>query len=201
MGFARNIATFRVIRFFFRRSVRYGGFQQADHVRQSAIPRAAPGRVLSRPSRLAVPLAAASAGHGGSAADAADLAQDTFTRLIGTRDLAAVQEPRAYLTTVAKGLMINWLQRQSLERAYLEALAACPEPLAPSPEDRAIVLQTLHDVDAMLNTLPPRAKRAFLLSQLEGMKYEAIAEQLGVSLTSVKRYMQQAFRVCLGAMS
>ena len=63
------------------------------------------------------------------------------------------------------------------------------------------MLQTLHDVDAMLNTLPPRAKRAFLLSQLEGMKYEAIAEQLGVSLTSVKRYMQQAFRVCLGAMS
>jgi len=140
-------------------------------------------------------------GHGGSAADAADLAQDTFTRLIGTRNLAAVQEPRAYLTTVAKGLMINWLQRQSLERAYLEALAACPEPLAPSPEDRAIVLQTLHDIDAMLNTLPPRAKRAFLLSQLEGMKYEAIAEQLGVSLTSVKRYMHQAFRVCLGAMS
>lgn len=140
-------------------------------------------------------------GQGGSVADAADLTQDTFTRLIGTRDLSVVHEPRAYLTTVAKGLMINWLQRQSLERAYLDALAWCPEPQAPSPEDRAIVLETLHEIDAMLNTLSPRAKRAFLLSQLEGMKYEAIAEQLGVSLTSVKRYMQQAFRVCLGAMA
>nr|WP_315593148.1 sigma-70 family RNA polymerase sigma factor [uncultured Cupriavidus sp.] len=140
-------------------------------------------------------------GYGGSAADAADLAQDTFTRLAGTRDLTAVHEPRAYLTTVAKGLMINWLQRQSLERSYLEALAACPEPLAPSPEDRAIVLEALHEIDAMLDALSPRAKRAFLLSQLEGMKYEEIADRLGVSLTSVKRYMQQAFRVCLGAMS
>lgn len=140
-------------------------------------------------------------GHGGSAADAADLTQDTFTRLLGTRDLSTVKEPRAYLTTVAKGLMINWLQRQSLERAYLDALAACPEPLAPSPEQRAIVLETLHEIDAMLDTLAPLARRAFLMSQLEGMKYDAIAEQLGVSLTSVKRYMQQAFRACLGAMS
>lgn len=136
----------------------------------------------------------------GHAADAADLAHDTFTRLIGTRDLSAVQEPRAYLTTVAKGLMVNWLKRQSLERAYLEALATCPEAQVPSPEHRAIVLETLHEIDAMLDALSPRAKRAFLLSQLEGMKYEDIAAQLGVSLTSVKRYMQQGFRVCLAAM-
>ncbi len=30
--------------------------------------------------------------------------------------------------------MINWFQRQSLERAYLDALANLPEDLAPPPE-------------------------------------------------------------------
>ncbi|WP_373847245.1 sigma factor-like helix-turn-helix DNA-binding protein, partial [Delftia acidovorans] len=34
-----------------------------------------------------------------------------------------------------------------------------------------------------------------------GMKYEDIAQQLVVSLTSVKRYMAQAFRQCLVAMA
>lgn len=136
-------------------------------------------------------------GHAGNPADAADLAQDTFTRLIGSRDLASVREPRAYLTTVAKSLMINWLQRRTLERAYLDALATLPEPQVPSPEHRAIILETLHDIDAMLDTLPARVKRAFLLSQLDGLKYEEIAERLGVSLASVKRYMQQAFLRCL----
>ncbi|MDN6860161.1 sigma-70 family RNA polymerase sigma factor [Pseudomonas sp. CAN2814] len=131
---------------------------------------------------------------------AADLAQDTFTRLLGSRRVLEAREPRAYLTTVAKGLMVNWFQRQSLERAYLEALANLPEELAPSPEQRYLVLETLHEVDALLARLPDPVRQAFLLAQIEGLKYEAIAERLGVSLGSVKRYMQQAFRHCLELM-
>lgn len=131
---------------------------------------------------------------------AADLAQDTFTRLLGSRRVLEAREPRAYLTTVAKGLMINWFQRQSLERAYLEALAGLPEALAPSPEQRYLVLETLHEIDALLARLPDPVRQAFLLAQIEGLKYEAIAESLGVSLGSVKRYMQQAFRHCLELM-
>lgn len=132
--------------------------------------------------------------------NAADLAQDTFARLLASRRVLDAREPRAYLTTVAKGLMINWFQRQSLERAYLDALANLPEDLAPPPEQRLMVLETLHEVDALLGSLPDRVRQAFLLAQIEGLKYEAIAERLGVSLGSVKRYMQQAFRQCLELM-
>ncbi len=96
--------------------------------------------------------------------------------------------------------MINWFQRQSLERAYLEALASIPEELAPSPEQRYLVLETLHEIDTLLSRLPDPVRQAFLLAQVEGLKYEAIAERLGVSLGSVKRYMQQAFRHCLELM-
>lgn len=129
--------------------------------------------------------------------DAADLAQDTFVRILGARNVQTIETPRAYLTTVAKGVLVNWYRRQALEQAYLEALAQLPEPQAPSPEERALVLETLQQIDAMLDTLAPVVRRTFLLSQLEGMKYEDIAQQLGVSLTSVKRYMAQAFRQCL----
>ncbi len=132
-----------------------------------------------------------------NACDAADLTQDTFVRILGAREVAAIETPRAYLTTVAKGVLVNWYRRQALEQAYLEALALLPEPQAPSPEQRALVLETLQEIDAMLDTLAPVVRRTFLLSQLEGMKYEDIALQLGVSLTSVKRYMAQAFRQCL----
>ena len=136
----------------------------------------------------------------GCAENAADLAQATFARLLASRRVLDAREPRAYLTTVAKGLMINWFQRQSLERAYLDALANLPEDLAPPPEQRLMVLETLHEVDALLDSLPDRVRQAFLLAQIEGLKYEAIAERLGVSLGSVKRYMQQAFRQCLELM-
>ena len=136
----------------------------------------------------------------GNASDAADLAQDTFVRVLGVQTPPTIARPRAYLTHIAKGILANWCQREALERAYLQALAAMPEALAPSPEQRLLVLQTLHEVDAMLDALKPQARRAFLLSQIEGWKYEDIAHELGVSLVTVKRYMQQGFRGCLALM-
>ncbi|MBD9483657.1 sigma-70 family RNA polymerase sigma factor [Pseudomonas sp. PDM14] len=137
----------------------------------------------------------------GCADNAADLAQDTFARILASRRVLEAREPRAYLTTVAKGLLINWYRRQSLERAYLDALADLPEELAPSLEQRLIILETLHEIDSLLANLPEPVRRAFLLSQIDGLTYPAIAEVLGVSLGSVKRYMQQAFRQCLELMA
>ncbi len=136
----------------------------------------------------------------GCSEQAADLVQDTFVRVMTARDTSSLREPRAYLTTVAKGLMINWFQRQALERAYLDALAALPEPLAPSPEQRLLILESLHEIDAMLNSLPARVRRVFLLSQIEGLKYDEIARRLDVSLATVKRDMKQGFCVCLSVM-
>lgn len=133
----------------------------------------------------------------GNPVDADDLAQDTFTRILVSRDLSTVREPRAYLTTIAKGLVVNWYQRQALERAYLEALAALPETQAPSAEQRYILLETLLEVDRILDALPPKVRRAFLLSQIEEMKYADIAKQMGLSIVTIKRYMKQAFLHCL----
>lgn len=132
----------------------------------------------------------------GNAMDAADLAQDTFARILASQ-VAVIEHPRAYLSCVAKGLLVNWYQRKTLERAYLEALSRLPAPEAPSPEVRWLVLETLHEIDAMLDTLPGPVRRAFLLSQIGGLKYADIALQLGVSLITVKRYMKQALVQCL----
>ncbi|MCE1117749.1 MULTISPECIES: sigma-70 family RNA polymerase sigma factor [Pseudomonas] len=132
----------------------------------------------------------------GNAMDAADLAQDTFARILASK-VTVFNEPRAYLNCVAGGILANWCKRKSLERAYLAALEQLPAPEAPSPETRLVILETLHEIDAMLDTLPALVRRAFLLSQLAGMKYEDIAGQLGVSLITVKRYMKQAFLQCL----
>ena len=129
---------------------------------------------------------------------AADLAQDTFVRvLLRPQVLPTLREPRAYLSTLAKGVISEHWRRQALERAYLDALAAMPEPLALSPEERLELLQTLDEIDAMLDGLAHKAREAFVLSQLEGLTYAAIAERLQISERTVKRYMQQGFERCL----
>ncbi len=134
---------------------------------------------------------------------AADLAQDTFLRVwlkSQTNKTFELQEPKAYLTTVARRLLINHYERQSLERAFLETLEQLPEPLVPSIEEQAIVLETLHELDALLGELPAQVRTAFLMSQLEGLTYEQIASRLNLSVRTVTRYMAQGFRQCLRLM-
>lgn len=134
----------------------------------------------------------------GNAWDAADLSQDTFVRVLASaQPIAQMQEPRAYLVTVGKRLLVNFHQRRSLEQAYLNALASLPEASVPSPEQRWLVLETLHALDELLDGLPAVVRRAFLWSQLEGLGYRQIAERLEVSERTVKRYMAQAYEHCL----
>ena len=130
--------------------------------------------------------------------DAADLSQDTFLRVLASPQvLSELREPRAYLLTVGKRLLVNFHKRRSLEQAYLEALANLPEAQMPSPEQRWLLLETLQALDELLAGLPPAVRRAFLWSQLEGLNYAQIAERLAVSERTVKRYMAQAYEHCL----
>lgn len=127
--------------------------------------------------------------------EAADLAQDTFVRLL-KQCPAELQEPRAFLATVARSVLIDHCRRMSLERAYLQTLMLMPEPVSPSPEERAVVLQALEQIDRMLDGLGTRARSAFLLAQLDGLTYKEIAQRLGVSLSSVEKYMAAALTHC-----
>ncbi|KAG0742320.1 hypothetical protein G6F24_016511 [Rhizopus arrhizus] len=86
---------------------------------------------------------------------------------------------------------------RALERAYLEYLAQLPEPVLPSLEEQALVREALQQIDAMLDGLPAMARRVFLQAQFDGLRYEAISEQLGLSLSTVKRHMKRALMGCL----
>ncbi|MFJ4291760.1 sigma-70 family RNA polymerase sigma factor [Cupriavidus sp. NPDC089707] len=133
----------------------------------------------------------------GSADHAADLAQDTFVRLLHSERVPAeMDEPRAYLTTVAKNLVSNHWRREKLEQAYLQALAHAPREVERSPESRAIVLETLLELDRLLDGLQPVVRQAFLLSQLDGHTHAQVAEALGISVPSVKRYIVKALQRC-----
>ena len=105
----------------------------------------------------------------------------------------------AYLTTIAKRLVLNHHRRRSLEQAYLEALAVLPEAVAPSPEQRLLILETLQEIDEMLAGLPLPARQAFLMAQLEGLSHGEIAARLNVSLRSVHRYIARGYEQCIMA--
>ncbi|CAM4332518.1 sigma-70 family RNA polymerase sigma factor [Kerstersia similis] len=135
---------------------------------------------------------------GGNVDNAADLAQDTFERILRgpAPALQQIKEPRAYLTTVASRLAAQYFRRQALEQAYMEALALQPEACTPSVEEQALVLEALAQVSRVLDGLPTRTRAIFLLSQLDGWSYPQIAADMGLSINVVQKAMSQALRHC-----
>ncbi|WP_140636078.1 sigma-70 family RNA polymerase sigma factor [Methylibium rhizosphaerae] len=130
--------------------------------------------------------------HAGSHHSAEDVASEAFLHLAQHRDLEQVREPRALLTTIAKRVLFETWRRRDLEQAYLETLALAPQPTYPSPEEQALVVEALLAVDAALDALPDKVRRAFLFSQLDAMTYAEIGKELGVSASMVRQYMTRA---------
>jgi len=127
---------------------------------------------------------------------ASDLVQDVFERLLGRPNAAPIQEPRAYLARIAHGLAVDHHRRRQIEQAWLDSLAALPEPFAASAQEECEVIDALARIDALLEGLRPRVRKIFLLSRMDGMSYPAIAKHLSVSLSTVEKDMAQALKHC-----
>lgn len=133
------------------------------------------------------------------AEEAADVLHDTFMRVMAAPDrLGDLREPRAYLTTTAKHLMIDRARRRRVECACLDELTlrSAQYGHAPSPEQRLAQAQSLQHTSAMLETLSPSVREAVRLRYIEGQSHARIAEQLGKSTRMVRKYLVQAIERC-----
>lgn len=129
---------------------------------------------------------------------AADVAHDTFIRLLTLSRLPCIEEPKAYLATTAKRILIDQARKARIEQAYLESVMQCVDVQAqiPSPEQILAAIQVLERISTMLEGLPQKPREAFLLHHLEDCGHVDIAARLGVSERMVRRYLAQALVHC-----
>lgn len=135
----------------------------------------------------------------GCAEQAADIAQDTFVRILTAHGaLLGVKEPRAYLTTTAKHVLIDRARRARIEETYLHELSLIAELMdgAPPPESILMALEALDQFSRALQHLPPKGAQAFLLHYMEQQSQAEVAAQLAISVRMVQKYLAQALLSC-----
>lgn len=133
---------------------------------------------------------------------AADLVQDTFIKLLQTRDeLLGLKEPRAYLTSIAKNLLIDQIRRKRIEQAYLDGLSQMEYMLdtVASPEEQLQIIQALDQLCKALEDVSAKAQQAFILHYLEGYTHKETAAQLGVSTKMIQKYLASCLIRCYQA--
>jgi RNA polymerase sigma-70 factor (ECF subfamily) len=125
-------------------------------------------------------------------ADAEDVSQEVYLRLLRIPESRVVEHPRAYLFRVAVNVINDWLAGQRL----LETRP--PEELdrIPGGEDSALQYdqsKRLERIEKALNALPAHYRATVVLKTRHGMTYDEIAAHLGVSERMVKRYIVKAY--------
>lgn len=133
--------------------------------------------------------------------NAADIVQDTFVKLLQTKQLFSIQEPRAYLVNVAKHLLIDKQRRYVLEKHYLENLKQQLDDQDIYIHENQIeeVVLILDFLTVALQSTHALARKAFLMYYFEGYNQSEIAAEIGKSLRSTQLYLAECLQLCFEA--
>lgn len=133
------------------------------------------------------------------AADASDLTQELYLRLLRADRAELIRNPEAYLYTVA----VNLLREQAvLDRRWGHTVDPVDPPPDPAlvdfrtPEEQVDLQARLSQAAELIETLPAKFQAVLILQYRDGLSYEEIAARLGVSTHAVKKYVMQGLSLC-----
>lgn len=125
-----------------------------------------------------------------------DIVQDVFFTIWEKRKtIIPYTSGKNFLITCVKNLSLNYLRSQGYKQEY-ETTIKKNIPIYFNNQDDLYTLQELqHLLYQTLEKLPPEYRLAFELNRLENKSIEEIAEIMGVSCRTVKRYKSKAIEI------
>lgn len=136
-------------------------------------------------------------------ADAPDLAQEVFLRLLRVEHHETIRSPEAYLFTVASHVLHQHTLRQAAAPASLDISEVFAELQLTSdddPAERAEGQQKLKELERALASMPAKISTTLLLHRFGGLTIEEIGKQIGVSRPAAKKYLARALIECRNAL-
>jgi RNA polymerase sigma-70 factor (ECF subfamily) len=138
----------------------------------------------------------------GSPAAAEDLVQDLYVKLSTLEPDATVQNSVAFLYRMGSNLMLDRLRQQhrstvrdsdwrQANASFVDDEAVADESAA---DDAFAARQRLAQMLAALEELPDHTREAFRLHKLEGLNQADTAAALGVSRSSIEKYISAALK-------
>lgn len=135
--------------------------------------------------------------------DVDDIVQESYAVLAGLDSVDHIRSARNYLFQTARSIVLRHLRRAQV--VSFEALPAADALEAPdverSPEHQAIIRDDLRRAERLLDTLPGRAREAFLLRRVQGLSQREIAARMNVSENTVEKHIGKALRLIMQAVA
>jgi RNA polymerase sigma-70 factor (ECF subfamily) len=124
---------------------------------------------------------------------AEDAVQEVFIKLwLNKEKLLKVDNFNAYLNTVVRNHIFNYLRKIALEQKFLLKLAARKKQKNKDTFDSVSYNELQSLIYKAVSELPVQQKKVYNLSRVDGLKHEEIAEKMGISRHTVKGHLVAA---------
>lgn len=129
---------------------------------------------------------------------AADVAQDTYVRIMSLDNPQGIVQPRAFLYKTALNLTVDLFRRQRLRAERTVELEAADETPSELPDQEAIVesKERVALLRRAIEELPPKCRHVFLLHKFQHLPHAEIAGRLGISKNMVEKHVMKAMAHC-----
>lgn len=132
------------------------------------------------------------------AEDAADVAQETYIRMMHYEGSREVQSAPSLLfriaINVAHDLGRAEMSRRRSDHCSVEDVELISD--LPTPERAIAAEQDLELAYQAIAELPPKCQQVFLLSRARRMTYPEIAAHCGISVKMVEKHISHALQIC-----
>lgn len=127
--------------------------------------------------------------------DAQEIIHDTFLKIWKAKEsLIMVRSFEDYAYILAKNLLFNQLKRKKIGERVLQSLSdRSIKNTGPAPEQDYLFKQYYQTAIAAINRLTEQKRRIFLLRTQDGLTLEEIAQEMGISVSAVKKHLYTAF--------
>lgn len=130
--------------------------------------------------------------------EAADLAQESFVRLLTLENPGVVRQPRAFLYRIARNLAVDSARKRQVRTRRLMDLMEFEETPSPErqPDEELEENQLYQALQDAIAEMPPRRREVFMLYRYGQLTQADIARRLGISTTMVERHLRKAMAHC-----
>ena len=132
--------------------------------------------------------------------DLDDLVSEVLTRAFANPSWRTVDHGRAYLFTIARNLVIDFARREKV----VSFVTMVELDLLRSDQDLEAQLcarDELRHLQSLIAALPLQCRRAFTMRRVEEKSLGWIAEEMGLSVSTVEKHLGKAIRLLMQALA
>jgi len=129
-------------------------------------------------------------------ATAEEIVQNVFYKIWEKKVPDTIQTSlKAYLYKAVYHESLNYLKHQKIKAQYhTHVMHGSKDEADHTPSRKVLVKELEEKLRQALNTLPPQCRTIFQMSRFDGLKYQEIADELGISIKTVENQMGKALK-------